>query len=306
MASHADVTFLFVVEGPRLQAQALLLASSLRRHHPDARLAAYLPASDGTPLPAAIAAMFEATGVTSHHLPKVEKLWKSPYPHGNKILALAAPRPSRWSVFLDTDMVALAPIDMADMPGPMQVSVIPEGIRSWSKNIADWEKAYAHFDMALPDERIRLLRGRRSSSPPYFNAGFVAVHEADQVEGKGFGRLWYETARNFDWRAKLRGKRPWLDQVTLPLTMKRFGFAAKIIDERNNCSISNERKLDGLSPAILHYHRAGFLRNWPGWQALVTPVLDNAPASHRDWIVANLTEAGYLGDLAEPAETEAH
>lgn len=300
----SDLAFLFVVEGPRLQAQSLILAASLRRHHPQAQLLAYVPGLEDTPLPAAVSALYAATGTTVHPLPVPARPWKQPYPHGNKIMALAAPRDCDVSVFLDTDMAALGPIDPADLPGPKEVSLVPEGIRSWTKDDAHWQRAYGHFGLALPEERIRLLRGRRSLSPPYFNAGFVAVNEADRVDGRGFGALWFETAQEFDHNARLPGKRPWLDQITLPLTLARFGYSARIVDERNNCSISNDRRLEGLAPAILHYHRAGFLRRWPDWQALVSPVLAAVPDRHRDWIERNFTEAGYLGDAPPTTAAE--
>ncbi len=222
-----DLAFLFVVEGPRLQAQSLILAASLRRHHPQAQLLAYVPNLDAAPLPAAVSAIFAATETEARPLPPPDRPWKQPYPHGNKILALAAARDCRHAVFLDTDMAALGPLDPADLPGPNEVSLVPEGIRSWTKDEDHWQRAYGHFGLPLPETRIRLLRGRRSLSPPYFNGGFVAIHQPDQVDGKGFGRLWYDTAQEFDHNARLPGKRPWLDQITLPLTLARHGFAAE-------------------------------------------------------------------------------
>ena len=120
--------------------------------------------------------------------------------------------------------------------------------------------------------------------------------------------VWRNTASAFDFGAKVGGKRPWLDQITLPLTMRRFGFAHKIVDERNNCSISNDRRLDGLNPAILHYHRSGFLRNWPDYGDLISAMLDRLP-QHRAALTNWLTQGGYLGDpQPEPdaAEGEDH
>lgn len=302
----ADLAFLFVVDGPRLQSQAILLAATLRHHHPSAQLIACLPAESEIPLSDAVKAVFDACGVVCAIMPVPTQRWKQPYPHGNKIRALALPRQARWSVFLDTDMVALAAIEFADLPGPMQVSVVPEGIQSWSKELARWEVAYAHFGLKVPDERIRLLRGNRRMSPPYFNGGFIAIHEPDQIDGRNFGALWYETALDFDWNAKVGNKRPWLDQITLPLTMKRFGFAAKVVDERNNCSISNGRKLDGLDPAILHYHRTTFLRSWPRWEQIIHDVLNSVPGDQQSQVEAALSDAGYLGEIASTDLTETH
>lgn len=294
---RGDLSFVFVVEGPRLQVQSLMLADSLRRHHPTADLVAYLPDSTPVDLPEPVQAYLAACGVSCRPLARQEKQWKQPYPHGNKILALAEPRDTRWSVFLDTDMAMIAPLDPADLPGPMQVSVVPEGIASWGKDLARWETAYSYFDLPMPAERIRLLRGRKLEFPPYFNAGMVAIREEDRIDGRNFGGLWRATAREFDWRAKVSQKRPWLDQITLPLTMARYGFAHRIVDERNNCSISNDRKLEGLAPAILHYHRGEFLRRWPGHQSLFDAVADRAPLAHRAALAQMMAEAGFAPEM---------
>lgn len=294
-----DLSFIFVVQGARLQAQSLILADSLRRHHPHADLIAYLPGETAADLPPVIADFLADCGVQCRSLEQPEGQWRAPYPHGNKILALAAPRDSRWSMFLDTDMAALGPIDPTDLPGPMQVSVVPEGIATWGKDLTRWEVAYGFFGLPMPEDRIRLLRGRRLMFPPYFNGGMVAIREADRVDGLSFGGLWRDTAKAFDWQARVAHKRPWLDQITLPLTMQRHGFAHKIIDERTNCSISNNRKLDGLNPTILHYHRAGFLRDWPGHAHLTEAVLDRATTAQQPEIAALLTESGFLGPLQD-------
>jgi hypothetical protein len=297
-----DLSFVFVIEGPRLQTQSLLLADSLRRHHPLAQIISYCPA--GCDFAPEVAAVLQACDVSCRPLQVPQQVWAAPYPHGNKILALAQPRETRFSMFLDTDMAAIAPINPDDLPGAMQVSVVPEGIASWGKDLARWEVAHRFFDLPMPAERIRLLRGRKLEFLPYFNAGMVAIREEDRVQGSSFGALWQATASAFDFGAKVGGKRPWLDQITLPLTMRRFGFAHKIVDERNNCSISNDRRLDGLAPAILHYHRAGFLRNWPTAGDLIGAVLARAP-QHRAALTQMLTQGGYLGDLApQPDATE--
>jgi hypothetical protein len=299
---RGDLSFVFVIEGARLEVQSLLLADSLRRHHPLAEIVAYCPS--GTDLPPEIADVLQACAVSLRPLELPKGLWRGAYPHGNKILALAQPRDSRWSMFLDTDMAVVAPINPEDLPGPMQISVVPEGIASWGKDLTRWEAAYQFFDLPMPEERIRLLRGRRRAFPPYFNAGMVALREEDRAGGLGFGALWRNTASAFDHGAKVGGKRPWLDQISLPLTMRRFGFAAKIVDERNNCSISNGRKLEGLAPAILHYHRAEFLRNWPGHEDLIAQMFERAP-QHRAILTERLTQGSYLGALAPAAPPEA-
>lgn len=294
-----DLAFLFVVEGPRLEAQSLLLASSIRRHHPRSMILGYRPIG-AEPAPAAVQSMFRAVGGLLLPLPPAQGLWRGAYPHGNKIIALAQPRDAAISIFLDTDMVMTAPLDAADLPGHGEVSVVPEGIQSWGKEEDRWERVYAHFGLSMPEERIRLLRGARRSSPPYFNAGFVAQRETDRVEGQTFGQLWLDTARKIDHEVGVANKRPWLDQIALPVTLRRFGLTYRLIDEAANFSISNGRSLpDPFAPKILHYHRARFLRDWAGSTEVIAHALDRLPPSDRTEAEALLTAAGFLGDLIE-------
>lgn len=300
----AKTSFLYVVDGPRLQAQALILAHSLRCVHPEAAQVAYLPVAGAALLPDAVRATLEGWGVVCRELPE-KGGWRQAYPHGNKILALAEARDAEVSVFLDTDMIAVKPLNDSDLPGPRQVSVVPEGILGWGKDASRWEVAYAQFGLKVPEERVQMLRGRRRLSPPYFNAGFVAIREDDRVEGRNFGALWLDTARVFDWEVPVGGKRPWLDQASLPIAMARFGFAHRIVDERNNTSISNGRSFQGLDPAIIHYHRAGFLRKWPGADAMIAAMLADVVPVHRDTVANLLRDGGYLGEIpveaVEPA-----
>ena len=294
-----DLAFLFVVEGPRLEAQSLLLAASIRRHHPRSMILGYRPMG-AEPAPAAVQAMFRAVGGLILPLPSAQGQWRGAYPHGNKIVALAQPRDAAISIFLDTDMVMTAPLDADDLPGHGEVSVVPEGIQSWGKEEGRWERVYAHFGLPMPEERIRLLRGARRHSPPYFNAGFVAQRETDRVEGQTFGQLWLDTARRIDHEVGVANKRPWLDQIALPVTLRRFGLAYRLIDEAANFSISNGRTLpDPFAPKILHYHRARFLRDWAGSADVIAHALDRLPPSDRPEAEALLTAAGFLGDLIE-------
>ncbi|MFZ1728322.1 MAG: hypothetical protein WBO29_01445 [Albidovulum sp.] len=291
--TEQEITFLFVVDGARLEAQSVLLATSLRRCNPDSKLIAYLSPMSNVSLPDCAREVFNACGVECRVLPEHGDMWKRDYPHGNKLFALADQRDSKFSVFLDTDMIATKPMDSADLPGPFEISVVPEGVASWGKNDDRWERAYAHYGMPVPTERVRLTRRKRLEFLPYFNAGFVALREEDRVDGKGFGRLWLETASDFDFNAKIGGKRPWLDQITLPLTMKRFGYRYKIVPTENNFSISDRVPETDADPAFMHYHRSRYLLNWPQWRMAQDVALDMVDKSRRVQLKEMLQEEGF-------------
>jgi hypothetical protein len=288
-----DVTFLFVVDGARLETQAVLLAASLRRCNPDAALIAYVSPVSNASMPACVRTAFKACGVECRVLPEHGGMWKRDYPHGNKLFALADQRDSKFSVFLDTDIIATKPMDMDDLPGPFEVSVVPEGVPSWGKSDDRWARAYAHYGMPVPTERVQLTRRKRLEFLPYFNAGFVALREEDHVDGKGFGRLWLETASDFDFNAKIGGKRPWLDQITLPLTMKRFGYRYKIVPTENNFSISDRVAEADADPVFMHYHRSRFLLNWPQWWAAKEAAFDAVASKLHPEFLGMLQAAGF-------------
>lgn len=292
-----DLTFFYVTDGPRLQTQAVLLAKSLRDTHPLAAQIAYVPTANAAALPEPFRHAMAAFNVEIREIPEPAETWRAPYPHGNKILAAAEPRETRHSVFLDSDMFAVKPLLLTDLPTEMEVSVVPEGVIGWGEDLTRWERVYAHFDLPVPEERIRMLRGARRMSPPYFNAGFVAFREDDRIDGKSFGALWRETASEIDWKVSVGGKRPWLDQISLPVALKRFGFTTKVVAERNNTSISHDRALDDLDPAILHYHRARFLRRWPGIEVEIAETIGEMPQSSQDWLRGSLSAGGFIDAL---------
>jgi hypothetical protein len=299
----ADLSLFFVIDGPRLEVQSLLLAASLRHHNPQARLIGYISAETRANLREVSRAVYAATGVDLRDLPGPGTLWARPYPHGNKLIAAAEPRKAAVSVFLDTDMVAVGPLDPADLPGPGEVCVVPEGVASWGAKGDRWERAYAFFGLPLPTERVTLIRHGRSFVP-YFNAGFVAFRENDPGPGQSFGRLWRDTASAFDYGCQIANKRPWLDQITMPLAMARHGLRYRVIDAANNLTISNRLPVDGMAPKILHYHRGRYLVPWPQWPGVLALTLDAMPPALRPAFLTALDDSRFAAE-DDPPVTDA-
>ena len=258
--SDAKESILFVVDGATLEAQSLLLAASLAKHHPDRSkvdLIAYVSARTAGSLSRVTRALYAHCGVQVRVLPAGDALWAKPYPHGNKLLACAEPRDSARSLFLDTDMICLAPLTGLELADPAAVAVVPEGLPTWGKEGDKWARAYDFFDLALPEDRVQLTRGRKLDYLPYFNGGFVSFSDLPRPgTTQNFAQDWLQTAIAFDQGCTVRGKRPWLDQITLPLTMKRFGYSYQVMHELWNFSISDRPKLHRAKKArLIHYHR---------------------------------------------------
>ena len=258
--------FIFIIDDARIEAQALLLMATLDRHCAGrAKLIAYVPEARMMGLSALKHAMIAACQVEIRSFSVANHFWRKPYPHGNKIIACAdaehqADPDVRRITFFDSDMLAVADLTK-HLPQSEAVLAAPEGLATWGGNTDEkWRRAYGFFDLELPQRRVRLTRGRRLESLPYFNAGLVSF----STTKAGFAAEWLETARLFD-RCPIANKRPWLDQISLPLALARGGFDWQALPEEFNYSLT-ERKRRRLPKGVIvaHYHRGGYLSAFPG------------------------------------------
>lgn len=255
----------FIVDIGKLEAQAILLATSLHKHNEGCfNIYAYVPRDslDGlSPITREVLSLAEIELVTFDVPPET---WKKPYPHGNKILAARLHRAGRWSAFLDTDLICTKQLDLTQIKRSNAVSVAPEGTPTWGYGTDRWQRVYDHFDLAFPSETIRMARRKRVEFVPYFNAGFVLFEDGVlKKPDKGFGDLWLDTAREIDFNCPVALKRPWLDQISLPVTLKRFGLEYNICPDEFNYAISARAYIPEFKPYFMHYHDFKWLSSWP-------------------------------------------
>lgn len=311
MADPAQ-SIIFVVDGKGLETQALLLAASIARHHDTqsaVRAVAYVSKVSQGNLDPATRALFEACGVEIAPLPDGTGRWKKDYPHGNKLLACSALRASQRTIFLDTDVVCQTDITRLPIEDPLEVFAVPEGKPTWGKDGDAWERAYRFFDLPLPEERVTLMRGRKLEYWPYFNAGFVSFSETPlEEDGRRFGQLWLEFASRFDWHCPVANKRPWTDQVTLPLVMAEYGLTCVTLPEIYNYSISDREDLSELPLAkLVHYHRAAYFNTMPHAGDMLDDVYQRTPARHHESLaqmLTHFTEAEPMDKVLDPEEVE--
>lgn len=294
--------FIFVVDGRRLEAMSVLLTSSLVDHHPDrgaAAIIAYVTTRSLPDLSPATLRFYDHCGVEVRLLPDAEDLWARPYPHGNKILACADPRDVERTTFLDTDTVCCGKLTGLEPAGSEVFCAVPEGRLTWGKEVAHWQAAYRHFGLDLPEERVTLSR-RRTDSLPYFNAGYLNFPERITSGGavQGFGGLWLDTAIELDHVAVVPETRPWLDQITLPLTLYRHGVPFRALSDLYNFSISDRQRMKRADKCnLIHYHRARYLRTLPALDGILARLQARTPAAAQAGIAALVSE------LLAPDET---
>lgn len=228
----AAPNILAVVQGGRLQYEAVLLAASLAEASPGARL--YLAEPQPGPRwkadprigDPAVRGLLTELGATI--VPFENRAFGDSYPHGNKIEALAALPPGEPFVFLDTDTLILAPLSQVpfDFNRPT-ASLKREGtwpqIEPYGPGYGEiWKSLYDLFsldyqsslDLSEPDEYWRRYL--------YFNAGWF-FHANPAAFGARY--LDYATRIRDDPPPGLLGQSldPWLDQVALPLVIHSFG-----------------------------------------------------------------------------------
>lgn len=266
-----SAAFIYVVDPPILTLEAILLSTSVRRHLPDAELIAYCPSEKVDQLPLPLREYMEEIN-TRFELMDTGEYFPRPYRHGNKLIAAAQPRPHEYTIFLDTDVVIWQPFDMGSMVAPAVVSAAPEGRRTWGKPAGAWDVAYSVFNMTTPEERIRMAR-TGVESPPYFNAGVVSFPNGPVGKFSNFGECWLKTAIELDDpKHDIPERRPWLDQIALPIAIRRAGLNYRVLDDCYNLSLTHKvltpdmephmaakvqkeiDRLNSFDPMILHYH----------------------------------------------------
>jgi hypothetical protein len=232
-AARQPFNILAVGQGGRLQYEAVLLATSLRRFNPD--FAGTLFIAEPQPGPkwredpqiasGAVRALLEELGAVI--LPFESRVFGSDYPYGNKIEALAA-LPDAPFLFLDTDTLIVGSFDAVDLDFTRpSASMRREGtwpqIELYGPGYAQiWRSLYDRFgldfdsslDLTQPDEYWQRYL--------YFNAGWF-FHSSPREFGTRF--LDYSTRIAADRPAELALQEmdPWLDQIALPLVIHSLG-----------------------------------------------------------------------------------
>jgi hypothetical protein len=277
----SDTTLFFVMDGPNFEPGAILLSVSLRKQMgQDITIEACVPTPRIDEISPMARDTLAACGVTIRSF-EAKADWVQPYPHGNKILASCMDRGGNAAVFFDTDMVAIAPLDFSGIGDAHTLMAVPEGVPTWSRHDADWAPLYEAFGLDLPTERVRLARGRRITMLPYFNGGLVGFSLAKGPEGLTFAECWLDTALRID-RMDIDRRRPWLDQISLPIAAARMGARLDVRDPDYNFSLHRREVREDIDMRLLHYHIPGLYRKWPQCRAVTENALRLAPAQHRD------------------------
>lgn len=225
---------LAVLQGGRLQYEALLLTASWAALYPEPETRPRLILAEPQPGPSwkydprlSDEALRERlTELGAEILPFDNTVFGSRYPNGNKILALTVLPQKENFLFLDTDTVLLKPLEGVGFTRPtasMRREDSWPSIELYGPGYTDiWRSLYERFDLdfrstldaAYPDEYweryLYFNAGWFLGSDPHLFADYYC-HYAAEIER--------EPGKMLEGQALY----PWLDQIALPLVIHALG-----------------------------------------------------------------------------------
>jgi hypothetical protein len=275
-------TLVFVAHGGPLEAKSALLAASLARDYLPGKIVCRVmrPAALWGALDPETEALLEDLGV---RLLPAENRVDETYAHGNKVAAfdgISGP-----AVFLDSDILLMCPFSWhpdLDTELGCDIAAKPADIDTFARGGGSWARVWKLFDLDVPP-RSQVSTASREAMRPYFNAGFLAVRDGD-----AFSAMWVDTVRRIDADARIGNKRPWLDQIGLPVAAARLGWPIRDLDDRFNfpCHLA---PIAGASPYFAHYHWPRIIARDPVLLRRVKGLIARTPAlgailgRHAEW-----------------------
>lgn len=269
-ASSRSFAIVFVCQPGDLEIKSLLLAASLRRHCGNSvELIAAIPeaAAGSATLGAPTLAMMDTMGV--RRMPIRNEIDPN-YPIGNKVSALRLGTSCDRLVFLDSDMICTSPF--ADSPWfDLPLALTPADGHTFAGSEAVWRQIYDLFGLT-PWTLCTRTRVTGEVVAPYFNAGFLAVDPA-----AGFGDAWLDCCRRIDAADLPINRRPWLDQIALPVAVRRLGLPWAVLPETFNFPVHRRSPDAERPPVFCHYHTPEVLRREPMLVAEARQLMEEHP-----------------------------
>ena len=287
MSMTPRTTVAFVCQGGPIELQSVLLAASLRQHvRGDHELVACLPGPRATwrgPAETTLHCL-AALGV---RIADTTNPVADDYPIGNKVGAAAVATAAERILLLDSDILCLGELDLDGwFTGPFVAK--PADFDTFKATPAVWARIYERFGLPQPDQRMTATVSG-DVMWPYFNAGVVAFEA-----GAGFPEAWAECCRAIDLDPDIPAKRPYLDQIALPVAAARCGLTFTPLPEGLNYPV-HMMPLAAAAPILCHYHWPSVLRREPALLRTVSVLVERHPD------IAPVLDRSDCRDLLVPA-----
>lgn len=230
-----SLTIYFIVEPPDYQLMACYLAASIREQFGKAvKMVGYCPEQKLDGVQAEVKQALRLLDVDLRGF-VTEGRFDPPYPHGNKILATLEPRDTDFSCFMDSDILCIRPNRVENILREGHVTLSKAASMNWAPQ-SIWDRIYATCGMELPSERFKLMKQRRGKERiPYFSSGLFSFPERHRNgEGLTFPQVWMQVAQTIDADPELPKKRPYLDQMSMPLAIRKAGLDWNILPDEQH------------------------------------------------------------------------
>lgn len=259
------LTVYFIVEPPRYDLMACYLAASLRQQFGQTvALVGYCPESKIDGISKDVRMVLAKLGCDVRPF-KVAGRFEPEYPHGNKLLATLEPRDTEFSAFFDSDVLCLRPNKVENIILEGHVSLTPAASMIWGTT-KTWNIIYETCGMPLPEDRVKLMRQKGNRDRiPYFSSGLFTFPEQHRnAEGKSFPQVWMDIAQMIDKNEEIPGRRPYLDQISLPLAIQKAGLKWNLLPEEQHFilggSLRGEPLPEGREIFTVHYRKWEILK----------------------------------------------
>jgi hypothetical protein len=219
--SKTKFCFVFICQKGELELKSMLLAASLRENlRGDYELVAAIPEPKSvwgeiSPLTKKLLKLFDV------RTENVKNEIDINYPIGNKVSCFNIKTDADKIVFLNSDIICLKPFSPDDH-FTEQFCSTPIN-KPWFN---EWKQVYELFNMPYPKERFR-TRLTNEKIWPCYNTGLIAVDNDLK-----FSKEWIECCKTIDKAKHIIDKRPWIDQIALPIAVKKLNLKCKILDIR--------------------------------------------------------------------------
>jgi hypothetical protein len=259
------LTVFFIVEPPEYQIMACYLAASLREHFGQSvALVGYCPDIKIDLVDVRVKEILQRLNCDLRGF-AVEGRFEPPYPHGNKLLATLEKRDTEFSAFMDSDVLCIRANNVDAIVKQDCVSLTPAASMIWGTT-ETWDLIYDAVDMRVPTERIRLMRQKGNRERvPYFSSGLFTFPENHRnAQGKTFPECWMDMAQSLDTHPDVPGKRPYLDQISLPLAIQKADLGWNILPDEQHYILGGRLRGEPL-PAdreifTIHYRKWNVLK----------------------------------------------
>ena len=267
-------SFVFVCQAGELEIKSMLLAASLRQFlRCDYELVAAIPQpiNQWGQIAASTQALMQTLGVRS--VPITNSIDLN-YPIGNKVACLGIESIADKIVFLDSDILCLREFSLnnQELAKIFQVpfAAKPADLATFTRDSQLWQQIYDLFQLPLPQWRV-IATVSGELMWPYFNAGVIAI-----ANGMDFAQVWQQCCQQIDAHPTIPNKRPWLDQIALPIAVNKLNLKHNCLDERFNYP-AHLKPLPTHLPIWCHYHWPTVIRREPQLNQLVVKLAKTYP-----------------------------